>query len=104
MKRAGVKMGFGTDLLGPHYVRQSSEFTLRARVLPSIDILRSCCSINAELLGLAGRLGCVRKGAAADLLLVDGDPLSDISVLTDPERLLVIMKDGDFYKRKLPND
>ncbi|HUE22674.1 MAG TPA: amidohydrolase family protein [Bryobacteraceae bacterium] len=100
MKRAGVKMGLGTDLLGAQHVRQTAEFTLRAQVLPAIDILRSACAVNAELLGQSGRLGTVREGAAADLLLVDGNPLEDISVLArDGERLLVIMKDGTFHKR-----
>jgi imidazolonepropionase-like amidohydrolase len=100
MKRAGVKMGLGTDLLGAQHVRQTSEFTLRARVLPAIDILRSACAVNAELLGQSGRLGAIREGAAADLLVVDGNPLEDISVLAcNGERLQAIMKDGRFHKR-----
>ena len=104
MKRAGVKMGLGTDLLGAQHVRQTSEFTLRAQVLPAIDILRSACAVNAELLGQTGRLGAVREGAAADLLVVEGNPLEDISLLArNGERLLVIMKDGLFHKRaRLP--
>jgi imidazolonepropionase-like amidohydrolase len=100
MKRAGVKMGLGTDLLGAQHVRQSTEFTLRAQVLPAIDILRSACAVNAELLGQSGRLGTIREGAAADLLLVDGNPLEDLSLLaSDGQRLVAIMKDGQFYKR-----
>lgn len=100
MKDAGVKMGFGTDLLGELYVRQSSEFVLRAKVLKPIDILRSACTVNAELLGQTGRLGCIREGALADLLVVDGNPLDDISVLAKGgENLTVIMKDGKFHKR-----
>jgi imidazolonepropionase-like amidohydrolase len=100
MKWAGVKMGFGTDLLGALHVRQSSEFGLRAKVLPAIDVLRSACAVNAELLGQTGRLGCIREGAVADLLVVDGNPLEDISLLSSGgERLTVIMKDGRFHKR-----
>jgi imidazolonepropionase-like amidohydrolase len=102
MKRAGVKMGLGTDLLGPLHTRQSSEFELRARVLPAIDILRSACAINAELLGQEGRLGCVREGAFADLLVVDGDPLKDVTVLGGAgENLAVVMNAGRFHKRGL---
>jgi imidazolonepropionase-like amidohydrolase len=101
IKRAGVKMGFGTDLLGALHVRQSTEFTLRASVLRNIDVLRSACVVNAELLGQAGRLGCIREGALADLLVVDGNPLQDISLLNGGERLVVIMKDGKFHKRKI---
>lgn len=102
LKRAGVKMGLGTDLLGPQHVRQSTEFTLRAQALPNIDILRSACSVNAELIGHVGNLGCIRAGAAADLLLVDGDPVKDISVLgRGGDGFAVIMKAGQFHKRAI---
>jgi imidazolonepropionase-like amidohydrolase len=68
-------------------------------------------STNAQLLALSGkrspypgRLGVVEEGALADLLLIDGDPLSNIALITDPERnLLVIMKDGRVYKNSLRN-
>jgi imidazolonepropionase-like amidohydrolase len=101
MQRAGVKMGLGTDLLGSLHVRQSDEFRLRAKVLPAIDVLRSACVVNAELLGRTGRLGCIREGAMADLLVVDGNPLEDISVLGSGERIPVIMQDGRFHKRAI---
>jgi imidazolonepropionase-like amidohydrolase len=102
MKRAGVRMGLGTDLLGSLHVRQSTEFTLRARVLPAIDVLSSACTVNAELLGQAGKLGCIREGAAADILVVDGNPLEDIAVLgSGGDRLSIIMKDGKFHKRAI---
>lgn len=102
MKRAGVKMGLGTDLLGPLHVRQSTEFTLRAKVLPAIDVIRSACAVNAELLGQSGILGCIREGAAADLLVLDGNPLEDMSVLgSGGERIAVIMTAGRFHKRTL---
>jgi len=102
LKSAGVKMGLGSDLLGALHVRQCTEFTLRARVLPAVDILRSACTVNAELLGQTGRLGCIRKGAVADLLVVDGNPLEDISVLGgNGERIAVILKDGRFHKRTI---
>ena len=100
LKTARVKMGFGTDLLGPQHVRQCTEFTLRAQELPAIDILRSACTLNAELMYQAGNLGCVRKGAAADLLLVNGNPLDDISILAHSgDGLAIIMKAGVFHKR-----
>jgi imidazolonepropionase-like amidohydrolase len=62
---------------------------------------------NAELLALSGprnpypgTLGVVQAGALADLLLVDGDPLQDLSLLGDPEKnLLVVMKDGQLFKQ-----
>lgn len=100
LKAAGVKMGFGTDLLGPQQERQCSEFTLRAQALPALDILRSATSTNAELLGQAGRLGCLRAGAAADLLVVNGNPLEDLGLLAQSgATLAAIMVNGRFHKR-----
>jgi len=102
MKQAGVKMAYGTDLLGSLHVRQSTEFTLRAQVLSAIDILRSACSIGAELLGQQGQLGCIRPQALADLLVVQGNPLEDISILANGgENLRVIMTNGRFHKRTI---
>jgi imidazolonepropionase-like amidohydrolase len=69
-------------------------------VLPAIDVLRSACAVNAELLMQEGRLGCIRKGAAADLIVVDGNPLEDIGLLAqDGARLTVVMRDGLIHKR-----
>jgi len=102
MLDAGVKMGFGTDLLGPQHVRQCSEFGLRANVLPPIEILRWACSVNAEILNQTNKLGSVKEGAQAYLLLVDGNPLEDISLLaTDGDNLSIIMLEGQFIKREL---
>jgi imidazolonepropionase-like amidohydrolase len=102
MHQAGVKMGLGTDLIGQIYTRQSSEFELRARVLPTIDILRSATAVNAELVCQEGKLGCVKEGAFADLLVVDGNPLKDISVLGgNGEKLSVVMNAGKLHKNTL---
>lgn len=100
MKRAGVKMGFGTDLLGDHHVRQGTEFTLRSHVLTPFDILHSATVVNAEILQMKDKLGVIKPGAFADLLVVDGNPLEDISLLAANGRHLEhIMVDGRFIKR-----
>jgi imidazolonepropionase-like amidohydrolase len=101
MKRAGVKMGFGTDLLGLHqHTRQGTEFTLRRQVLTPFDILHSATAVNAEILQMGGRLGVIKTGALADLLVVDGNPLEDINLLAANGRHLThIMVDGHFVKR-----
>ena len=63
------------------------------------DVLVSATAVNAEILNRKGELGLIAPGAKADLLLVDGDPLADLSLLTEPERTLeVIMKNGEIYK------
>src|SRR5215469_3685702 len=100
MKRAGVKTGFGTDLLGDQHTRQGSEFRLRSEVLTPFDILHSATAINAEILQMKGKLGVVQPGAFADVLVVDGDPLKDINLLAENGRHLThIMSDGRCIKR-----
>jgi imidazolonepropionase-like amidohydrolase len=100
MKHAGVKMGFGTDLLGDQHTRQGTEFTLRREVLTPFEILNSATAINAEILQMDGHLGVIKPGALADVLVVDGDPLKDIGFLASNGRdLSYIMADGRFVKR-----
>ncbi|MCW6530238.1 amidohydrolase family protein [Sphingomonas sp. MMSM20] len=102
MRAAGVKIGFGTDLLGDTYVRQCQEFTIRRQVFEPIEILRQATSISAEILDREGELGCIAPGAAADLIVVDGDPLADISLLAAQGRnLSLIMRDGAIIKDRL---
>jgi imidazolonepropionase-like amidohydrolase len=92
---AGVSVGFGTDLLGEIQRYQGEEFRIRARADDPIDTIRSATIVNADLLGLAGRAGVVAVGADADLLIVDGDPLADATVLGDSERLHLVMRAGE---------
>ena len=101
LQKAGVKIGFGTDLLGPMHRYQSHEFMIRAEVMSPFDIIRSATNVNAKLLNRAGELGVITPGARADLIAVDGDPLADLSLLDGQgEHLTHIMKDGVFYKRQ----
>jgi imidazolonepropionase-like amidohydrolase len=100
--RAGVKVGFGTDLLGETHPAQSKEFLLRAKAQSNADVLRAATIINAEIVQQAGKLGVLAPGAFADLLLVDGNPLDDLAVLTGQgERLALIMRGGTVYKNAL---
>lgn len=100
--RAGVKVGFGTDLLGETHPAQSKEFALRAQVQSNADILRSATIINAELLQHSGRLGVLKPGAFADFLLVDGDPLEDLAILSGQgEHLDAIVRGGVIFKNTL---
>lgn len=102
MKKAGVKMGFGTDLLGITHTRQGSEFALRREALPAFDILHSATAVNAEILDMQGQIGVVAPQAYADLLVVDGNPLDDIDLLAaNGAHLSVIMRDGRFSKRRI---
>ena len=101
LRAAGVKLGFGTDLLGPMHRHQSREFVIRAEAMAPFDIIRSATIVNAELLNRVGELGIIAPGAVADLIAIDGNPLSDISLLDGQgDHITHIMKDGVFYKRQ----
>ncbi|MGH7056176.1 MAG: amidohydrolase family protein [Stellaceae bacterium] len=100
LQGAGVRIGYGTDLLGVMHRHQAREFVIRAEAMAPFDIIRSATVINAELLNRAGELGVVAPGARADLIAVEGDPLADIGLLDGQgEHLALIMKDGVFCKR-----
>jgi imidazolonepropionase-like amidohydrolase len=101
LRAAGARVGFGTDLLGDIMPMQSTEFSLRRAVFSSLDILRSATSVNAEILQRAGELGVLADGAYADILVIDGNPLDDISVLEDHARIRVILRNGELIKNTL---
>jgi imidazolonepropionase-like amidohydrolase len=111
-KKFGVKIAWGTDLFGPpaKQALQSQEFIARANFFTPYEILKQVTSSNAELFKLSGKrhpyqegeLGVIQEGAYADLLVIDGNPLNDITILADPEKnLRIIMKDGKIYKNTL---
>jgi imidazolonepropionase-like amidohydrolase len=101
-RRHGVPVAYGSDLLGELPWDQSREFSLRRQALSSIEILRSATTIPAQILRLDGQVGTLMPDAWADLLLVDGNPLKDLTLLEDQWRhLSVIMQAGRFHKRRL---
>lgn len=101
-RKAGVKVGFGSDLLGQLQDEQSREFLLRAEVASPIEIVRSATLIGAEIVRMQGKLGVIEPGAIADLLVVDGDPLKNLGLLQDQGAYLsVIMQAGRFHKNRL---
>lgn len=100
-RKAGVKMAYGTDLLGPLHRHQSREFLIRSKVLPSADIIRSATIIGAELVGLAEQIGTIKVGALADVIAVNGNPLVDISVLSGQgENIPLVIKGGAIIKQE----
>jgi imidazolonepropionase-like amidohydrolase len=102
-RAAGVAMGFGTDLLGETHDQQSREFEIRGRVLPPAEVIRSATVVNAAILNRTGELGVVAPGALADLLVVDGDPLTNLALLAEPEKhLAAIVKGGRFVVNRIP--
>jgi len=102
MREAGLPMAFGTDLLGGMHRHQSEEFVIRGRALPAREVIASATSVAARLLRMEGRIGVIAPGAHADLVVVDGDPLADLSLLTGQGRHMpAIMVGGRFVKNTL---
>jgi imidazolonepropionase-like amidohydrolase len=98
---SGVKTAFATDLSrAPE--RMSEEFLIRAEFSKTSDILRSATTIGAEVVRMKGKIGVIAAGAFADLLVIDGDPLQDIKLLTgEGAHMPIIMKEGVLYKNTL---
>ncbi|KAJ5085498.1 hypothetical protein N7532_010269 [Penicillium argentinense] len=98
----GVTVCFGSDLLGPMHFAQSKEFSVRSKVLSSLQILQSATINAARLLMREDCLGQIREGFAADMLVLDRNPLEDITVLDRAEEtILGVIKDGRVYESRL---
>lgn len=110
-KKYKIKTAWGTDILfnEENSKGQGDQLAKMVRWYTPAEALKQATSDNAELLALSGprnpypgKIGVVEEGALADLLLVDGDPISDIKLVADPAKnFLVIMKDGKIYKNAL---
>ncbi len=102
MKKAGVRIGWGTDLIGELDRDQCTEFALRSEIFTPVEILRQATSINAEIMRQSSLLGKVAPGFAADLIVVDGNPLEDISLFTEDGRNVpLVIKAGEIVKSAL---
>lgn len=98
-KKHHVKLGLGTDLLGEYHDFQYDEFKLRREVESAFDTLHSATYINAEILNMKGKLGIIAEGAFADLLVLENNPLEDISVFSEEnDQVLMVFKNGEIVK------
>jgi imidazolonepropionase-like amidohydrolase len=111
-KKYRIRTAWGTDNLfsAANEALQGASLAKMVRWYTPAEVLRMATADNAALLALSGlrspyqgKLGVVEKGALADLLLVDGDPLANIKLIEDPAKnFVLIMKDGRIYKNALP--
>ena len=107
-KKYNAKIAIGTDLVGvsSEKYKQAYELTNRLKWFTPFEILNQALVNNAELLSWTGprnpypgKLGVIEEGAYADILLVNGNPLKDLTLFNNPEENLhLIMKDGKIYK------
>lgn len=102
MRSSGLPMAYGTDLLGDMHRHQSEEFVIRGQVLPAHEVIASATSVAAELLGMEGLIGTIAPGSYADLIVVDGNPLKDLSLLTHQGRHMpMIVQGGQIVKNQI---
>ena len=96
--KIGVKISFGTDAAVFPHGQNAKEFALMVGLgMKPIDALLSATSVDADLLGVANKLGTLEKGKLADIIAMPGDPTADI---TATERVFFVMKDGKIVKNE----
>jgi imidazolonepropionase-like amidohydrolase len=101
-KKVGVKIASGSDLLGPMQRYKGMELELKARVLGPMGAIVATTKTNAELLKKEKELGTIEAGKLADLILVQGDPLKDITVFQQyQDKISLIIQGGRVYKNIL---
>jgi len=103
--KAGVKMVIGDDFgvpIMPHGDYASElEFYVKQLGISGLDVIRWATKNGADFMGRGDDLGTIEEGKIADLVVVDGDPTTDITCLKDPTNLHAILKNGDFARDAL---
>jgi imidazolonepropionase-like amidohydrolase len=102
MHKRGIRVLPGGDYgfaFTPHCQNaRDLEFFVKYLGFTPMEAIRSTTLYGGQIMMRPDELGCIKDGYLADLLLVDGDPLANLSILRDPKRILAVMKDGEFAK------
>ncbi|BAE58047.1 unnamed protein product [Aspergillus oryzae RIB40] len=102
LRDAGITMCYGSDLLAGLHTLQNREFSIRSAVLSPLEILQSATINAATLVGMEGKLGCIKEGAIADFLILNANPLEDITILDHVDKsLMAIAKEGRIVSSKI---
>lgn len=99
----GCMIGSGSDILGPDQKwKKALELELKAEVMGSYNAIKSATIVNAQMMGVDNEIGSLKAGKIADMIVIDGNPLEDISILQNFKQSMVcIIKDGKFHKYRL---
>ncbi|MCF7936074.1 MAG: amidohydrolase family protein [Synergistales bacterium] len=98
----GIVIGSGSDVIGPFQPWKGLELELKSRVMGPMGAIVSATKTNAEIMGLADKIGTIAEGKLADCIVVDDSPLDNIAVFQDHKKKMpVILKDGVFYKKEI---
>ncbi|MBA3654862.1 MAG: amidohydrolase family protein [Actinobacteria bacterium] len=95
---AGVVIGSGSDILGPEQDRRGLEIAIRAELGDPMEAIVAATAVNARILRRADDIGIVETGKRADVIAVDGNPLTDAKLFDDPSRVVLVIKDGRVVK------
>jgi imidazolonepropionase-like amidohydrolase len=108
IKKYKIRTGFATDFIMGQYPMLADEFKYRAEYWTPTEVLAQATSQAAEIIRMSGKLnrfgnfGEIREGWVADILLLNGEPLDDLSILDDPDSAIaLIMKDGKIVRSSL---
>ena len=104
-KRMGIPVGLGTDASCP-FATQSGMwrelwYYQKMAGVSAAEAISAATLVNAQIMGIEGQTGSVERGKYADLLIVNGDPLKDLTVLRDP---FAVVKEGVVYREKPKKD
>ncbi|RDW93728.1 uncharacterized protein DSM5745_01050 [Aspergillus mulundensis] len=90
----GVQVCFGSDLIAGMHQFQRREFAIRSQILSALSILQSATVTCAKMIGREHELGQIKEGFLADMVILDHNPLEDITVFDSPDTVLAVVKEG----------
>ncbi|GHH34941.1 peptidase M38 [Lentzea cavernae] len=93
-RAAGLRIGLGSDLIGPHQRRRGEELRLRSELESPMQALVAATRVNADILGLGETVGQIRAGMRADLVAWQSNPLKDAKAFADPQMAALVVKGG----------
>jgi imidazolonepropionase-like amidohydrolase len=108
MQRRGIRVLIGGDY-GFAWTPQGTnakdlEYFVDMVGMSPMEAILAGTKLGGEIMGMSNELGQIKQGYLADMLLVDGDPVSNVRILQDKGRILAIMKDGEFHKAPRINE
>jgi imidazolonepropionase-like amidohydrolase len=101
-RAAGVRIGLGSDLIGPDQTRRGAELVLRSEVESPMAALVSATRVNAGILGIGDEVGTIEVGKRADIVGFAGNPLDDPSLFADRDKVALVIQNGTVVKERRP--